>query len=154
MIYPTIVAFLRQGILLNSISWSIFFIILISFLVIRMPVIEVYVVFTLSLIFWLLGNYYALRVSIDQELFIALEKKAEKHEDLNLTLLEMDKTMQLLGIHSKNPITKTAPKKLINIEERALGAIKLLKIQIISLCLLIILLIGIYSLFFYRLFFL
>ncbi len=112
------IALLNQGRKLHVLSWLIFMITAISgayFGAINLAIIMIILAFTLAIT----QSYYALRVSLDYDFFQLLDKETASQEKLQL----FDTILRKYGLIKHNEER--------SLESRALGAMNLLKMQLI-----------------------
>lgn len=96
----------------------------------------------LSIVLWGVQTYYYLRVNIDHALFRRLLQKEESGEDINPLLSQLDEALMSIGMIKEVKAHRS-------LEDRAMGALRLLKKQVIILisqwiilCLMLVILIG------------
>ena len=117
-----LIIILKQGKKINCLSWIIFLITLITMLFLsatNFAIITIISAFILALV----QTYYALRISLDYDFFILLQKNSTNNE----TLVEFDNALRKCQL-IKNNETRT-------LDHRILGTLKLIKNQLIYLAL-------------------
>lgn len=120
-----LIATLRQGKIINGLSWLIFTLTTLCvgyFAPTPFAIIAILIAFVLLIT----QTYYALRIHFDYELFKLLQNAEPTHEHLK----QLD---EILLKHQL--IKKLDPQNIRSLESRILGTMKLIKLQIIYLAL-------------------
>lgn len=113
-----VIALLTQGKKVHVLSWLIFIITALTnayFGVINLAIIVIILAFTLAVA----QSYYALRASLDYDFFQLLQKETASNEKLQL----FDTALRKYGLIKHNETR--------SLESRTLGAVNLLKLQLI-----------------------
>lgn len=117
-----LIALLNQSKTLNIVSWVIFMITAMTHAYLG-SITLVIIIIMIAFILVMTQSYYALRASLDYDFFQILQKETASEEKLQ----SFDSVLRKYGIIQHNTIR--------SLESRALGAINLLKLQLIYLAL-------------------